>query len=231
MTPPLPPLEPTVASPPGTRPRRLAWRKRLRGLHRDIGFFVFGLTLVYAISGIAVNHRHDWNANEATQRTTQAIGRPSELLRDLVPARRAALAAAPAQLTDAEVRALIPALGASFGLTEAPRNAFFRGPDRLLLFYGASDTDVIEYTPSTGTAERVVRRDRLILRDLNALHLNEPLGVWTWVADTYAALLAFLALSGVVMLRGKRGLAGRGALYLGLGLLVPLVASIVARHL
>ncbi len=36
-------------------------RKTLRWLHRDFGYFVVGITFIYTISGIAMNHRQDWN--------------------------------------------------------------------------------------------------------------------------------------------------------------------------
>ena len=36
-------------------------RKLLRILHRDFGYFIVGMTLVYALSGIYLNHRHDFN--------------------------------------------------------------------------------------------------------------------------------------------------------------------------
>ncbi len=34
-----------------------------RILHRDLGYFFFGMTIIYAVSGIALNHRHQWNPN------------------------------------------------------------------------------------------------------------------------------------------------------------------------
>lgn len=34
-----------------------------RTLHRDLGYFFIGMTLIYAISGIAINHIKDWNPN------------------------------------------------------------------------------------------------------------------------------------------------------------------------
>ncbi len=40
--------------------RKVCWT-----LHREIGFLVVGLTIVYAVSGIAVNHAHHWDANYA----------------------------------------------------------------------------------------------------------------------------------------------------------------------
>jgi hypothetical protein len=35
----------------------------IRSLHRDAGYLVVGLTFVYALSGLAVNHIADWDPN------------------------------------------------------------------------------------------------------------------------------------------------------------------------
>jgi hypothetical protein len=40
---------------------KLTWRKWFRIIHRDFGYLFFGVTLVYAVSGIAINHLDDWN--------------------------------------------------------------------------------------------------------------------------------------------------------------------------
>ena len=39
------------------------WRKWSRILHRDIGYFFIGTSIIYGISGIALNHLSDWNPN------------------------------------------------------------------------------------------------------------------------------------------------------------------------
>ncbi|HOB86007.1 MAG TPA: peptidase, partial [Bacteroidales bacterium] len=31
--------------------------------HRDVGYLIAGMTIIYALSGIALNHKHDWNPN------------------------------------------------------------------------------------------------------------------------------------------------------------------------
>jgi len=38
-------------------------RKWSRILHRDIGFFFIGTSIIYGLSGIAINHLKDWNPN------------------------------------------------------------------------------------------------------------------------------------------------------------------------
>ena len=39
------------------------FRKVCRWLHRELAFVAVGLTLAYAISGVAVNHIDSWNPN------------------------------------------------------------------------------------------------------------------------------------------------------------------------
>jgi len=37
------------------------WRKVATWLHRDLGYFFVGMVIIYTVSGIALNHRNDWN--------------------------------------------------------------------------------------------------------------------------------------------------------------------------
>jgi hypothetical protein len=80
---------------------------------------------------------------------------------------------------------------------------------------------------TAGTATIEKPRGRFGLREMNFLHLNEPKGLWTWVADVYAVVLGFLAVSGLFVLKGKNGLSGRGKWLTGVGVLVPLLALLV----
>ena len=60
-----------MSVPPSVRPAsppRFKWRKWNNILHRDIGYIIVGLTLVYGVSGIAVNHTADWNPNYTVER-------------------------------------------------------------------------------------------------------------------------------------------------------------------
>lgn len=213
-----------------TRNGRWKWRATLTWIHRDAGFLAIGLTLVYAVSGIAVNHRHDWDYNRSTSIETSPIGTPAELLAELGPDRVAALRADPTAISDPEVVVLAERVGAAIGRAAPPKNLFWRGPDRLSLHFDTGERDVVEYTLSTGSAEHVVTRDRPLLRDLNYLHLNEGRHAWTWIADGYAVVLVFLAISGAVIVRGRKGLWGRGGVLLALGVLLPLVAVWLMRY-
>lgn len=207
----------------------MRWRPTLVVLHRDIGFLCVGLTLAYAISGIAVNHAHHWNYNRSEREERRAIGTPAELIDGLSPDRRAAIVADSTVLTRDEEMALVARIGEKTGRGSTPRNVFWRGPDHISLFYGAGDGDTVDYHPRSGALTHVVRKDRWLLRDLNFLHLNEGRGVWTYIADTYAAMLLFLAISGAIVVKGRRGLKGRGGLLLAVGFLVPVVVVLLLR--
>jgi hypothetical protein len=56
----------------------------------------------------------------------------------------------------------------------------------------------------------------------NWLHLNRGKKAWTYVADTYAGALLLLAISGMIMLPGRKGLFGRGGLLVLLGAAIPI---------
>ena len=59
------------------------------------------------------------------------------------------------------------------------------------------------------------------LREMNFLHLNHPKKGWTWAADIYAVALGFLAVSGMLMMRGKT--LRRGVVLTAIGFILPLL--------
>lgn len=205
----------------------MKWRRYLVALHRDVGFVCVGLTVIYAVSGVAVNHRADWDYNYARDASVHEVGGPADVLG--LAADDPARALPAGRLARERQSALVAALTVAMGRDDAPYNAFWRGPDRLSLFFERADFDVVDYAPVDGTATRERKSERFLLRALNFLHLNEPRGTWTWIADAFAVLLFFLALSGALIVRGRRGLIGRGGVLVLAGILVPLAALILLR--
>jgi len=208
----------------------MQWRKTLFVLHRDVGFVALGLTIVYGISGIAVNHRRDWNYDRSVSVENLNLGRAADLVGNVPADRRDAITRDPTAWAPDEEQRIVRAIAAKVGRPEGPRNAFWRGPDRLSLFFGPGDDDTVDYTPSTGEAIHTTRKDRILLRQMNFLHLNEPGRWWTWVADLYALSLLFLGISGVVMVKGRAGLRGRGGILVAVGIALPILGWLVARR-
>ena len=56
--------------------KKLKLRPWLRALHRDAGYFVVGLTVIYALSGLAVNHIKDWDPNFTQINRTHHVATP-----------------------------------------------------------------------------------------------------------------------------------------------------------
>ena len=176
----------------------MKWRGVNNILHRDIGYLSVGLTLVFGVSGLALNHRADWNPSYRQQKTVTTIN----------------------PLTAGDRDGLVREALTQLGLTEEPRNAFRPDPDTLQIFF--KDTTYAIDVP-TGTVVIDEVRPRPVLFEVNQMHLNAGKGIWTLIADVYAVALIFLALTGMFVLRGKTGITGRGAWLVGAGVLLPVV--------
>lgn len=178
--------------------RRFKLRPWLRALHRDLGYLAVGLTLVYAISGLAVNHVADWNPSFA------AIEREYDV---------------PAPLPDDDTAAAA-VLAKAAGIDAAPIDVYRVSDDELEV---AFEQRTLHANPRTGHVFEEGESPRPFLRVANWLHLNRGKKAWTYIADGYAVFLLFLAASGVFMLPGRKGLAGRGGLLVALGFAVPIL--------
>lgn len=186
------------------RPGRFRWRRWNAVLHRDAGYLVAGLTVVYAVSGIAVNHVEDWNPSYRFERV-------EERFEPFAPTDRAEMAARLVRILK---------------LPGPPMDAFRARPHEIELFY---DGWSVKADVLAGTAVVERPRERPLLFDANFLHLNHAKGAWTAVADAYAATLIFLSCSGLLMLRGRKGLGGRGKWLVAAGLAVP-AAFVAVRY-
>jgi hypothetical protein len=184
----------------------VGWRHWNVALHRDAGYLVAALTVVYAVSGVAVNHTADWNPNYKVTRETRSFE--------------------PIAVAEREV--MVADLVRKLGLEGPPKDSFRARPAELELFY---DGWSVKADAEKGVATLERPRDRVLLRDFNFLHLNHAKGWWTFVADAYAAALAFMALSGVLIARGKHGLFARGKWWVMAGIAIPAAFVVVLRYL
>ena len=65
-------------------------------------------------------------------------------------------------------------------------------------------------------------KPRYIMSAMARLHYN-PGKWWTTFADVFAVGIIVIILSGLVMVKGRRGLLGIGGLELFVGMLIPIV--------
>jgi len=174
------------------------WRHYNRVLHRDIGYFSVALIIIYGISGIAVNHVADWNPNYSKSREI--------------------IETAPFEHDDRD--SVVAEAMRKLGLTEEPLNYFRADDETAQLFYRGTTYSI---DLPTGAVLRESNPPRPVLYEMNQLHLNHVKGIWTYIADLFAVALIFLGVSGLFVLRGRLGLAGRGKWLLAAGTLLPLL--------
>jgi len=173
----------------------MSWRRWNYLLHRDIGFLCIGLTLLYAISGVAVNHIQQWNPSYSVERVETNIG--------------------PVVGNPADAATALTILER---LSEPGKLESSYRPDRNSLQLFVEGRSITVDLPSGHVVhDRAIPRP--VLREMNFLHLNHPKKAWTWFADLYAIALAFLAISGLFMLRRKT--LRRGLVLTGIGVVIP----------
>ena len=178
------------------------FRKVCRWLHHELGFFAVGLTLVYAISGIAVNHVHHWDPNHYASEIAGRIEAPGV----------------------GETAVVMPVVLERLALEEPVKDTWRAGEDLAQVFVEGATIDV---NLVSGETLRKGHTKRPLLFDLNFMHLNKGKGPWTGIADAYAGVLIVLALSGIFLVKGRKGLSGRGGVMMALGIVLPLVYSLL----
>lgn len=177
-------------------------RKWSRSLHRDLSYFFTGVLVVYAVSGFMLNHKKDFNSDYSIVREERKFATPLPQGRDAWNRERVAEAIAP------------------YGGADAYLKHYFPEEGTLKVFIRGGSTFTLDLTTGNGLFESV--RKRTVLSAFNRLHYN-PSRWWTIFSDIFLAGLLVIVATGLVMVRGRNGLAGRGGAELAAGILVPLL--------
>jgi len=177
------------------------WRKLNRWIHRELGFLFFGMTIIYAISGIALNHsvaRH-WNPGIIT---------------------RSAYYQYPGTLTHGDVdREDIELILEITGEKQNYKQYYFPDQEHLMVYLKGGH---ILVNLGSGHIELTKIRNRPVFNELNYLHYNKPKKLWTWFSDLYAFSLILIAVSGLFLIKGRKGISGRGGILTLIGIVIPL---------
>lgn len=177
----------------------MKWRKWNRVLHRDFGYFFAAMSVIYGISGIALNHLNDWNPNYIIQQKEIILNR--ELEKKNID------------------RQKVISLLEKEGEEKNYKKYFFSSENTLKIFLKGGSL-VIDLDTGKGLLEKIKRRP--FFYEVNFLHYN-PGKLWTWFSDIYAGVLVLLAITGLFILKGKNGITGRGAWLTIAGLIIPIV--------
>lgn len=174
-------------------------RRWNNALHRDIGYLCVGMTLIYAISGIVLNHFKSGDFTHPDYSKSYH-----------------------------EFKVPLPKEGKAdqtyvFSILEKEKEknnykSFISGDGYVQIFL---KNGFIYVDLSTGEASMEKKSTRYVIKEFNLLHYNNIKNFYTWFSDLYAVALIVLAITGLFILRGKNGIIGRGAWLTAIGIILP----------
>ena len=182
------------------------WRKWNRIIHRDFGYIFFGMSIIYGLSGVALNHMKDWNPNYIV--TTKDFITEENISKTEI-SKRTVLSI----LDDIEEK-------------DNLKKYYFPNDTTLKIFINNGS---LIFNTETGYGHLEKIKKRPVFNEFNFLHYNNPKKLWTWFSDIYAVALILLAITGLFILKGKKGITGRGAWLTSLGIIIPLILFILYR--
>jgi hypothetical protein len=177
--------------------------KKLRrwnnALHRDIGYLCVGMTLIYAISGIVLNHFKSGDFQHpdyGKSYTDLKVTLPKDGKADLT-----------------YVLSILDQVD-----QKDHYKSFITGEGYVQIFL----TKGFVYVDlNTGEAQMERKTTRYVIKEMNLLHYNNLKKLYTWFSDLYAVGLIVLSVTGLFVLRGKNGIIGRGAWLTAIGIILP----------
>lgn len=175
-----------------------------RALHRDFGYFFAAMTVIYALSGIALNHRKDWNPNYSIERSEHRVTIPPNLYKN----------------EKASVVEILRQIGQENGF----RQFYFPSPTELKVFMNGGGSIFVDLSSGKLLFENLKKRP--VFFQVNFLHYN-PGKLWLWFSDFYCAILILLAIGGLFIVKGKNGMSRRGAWLAVAGIIVPIALLIM----
>lgn len=177
-------------------------RKWSRNIHRDLSFIFSGMLLIYAISGIAMNHVNTFNPHYSVTVKEYSLNAPlptkEQISKDYV------------------VSELLKPIKEDGNYTKH----YFPESSTMKVFLKGGSSLVVNLDTNTAVYESL--KQRHVLSAMTKLHYNPSKG-WTIFSDIFVVSLILIILTGLIMIKGRRGLIGIGGIELIIGMAIPLL--------
>lgn len=169
-----------------------------RTLHRDIAYFYVGLIIAFSISGIALNHRQNFDSQEYTVRTVGVqLDLPSEL----------------SAITENYLKS------ETKSLTENEFRGFRMVGDEVRVYFKDAYAHI---NLQTGTGEIEYVETIPVLGQMTILHKTTN-SWWIWFSDVFGVGMLAIAITGMFISSGKNSFNKRGWKLAILGLIFPFI--------
>lgn len=178
-------------------------RKIFRWIHRELGYFFATMAIIYGISGIALNHRGDWNPDMVVTRKTETL--PDSF--------------AITNFNQSEAEAILKLIDEAdtykkhYSPTDSTIKIFFN-------VSGGNGSVEINLNSRQLLIEKLERR--FFFYPINRMHRNSFRQLWTWFSDLFALSMIIFAITGIFMMKGKYGLSKHGIYWVIAGTLIPI---------
>jgi uncharacterized protein len=174
-------------------------RRWNNAIHRDTGYLAFGMTIIYALSGIILNHFKSGDFIHPDYSKSYSDFK-APLPKDGIADKTYVLSVLDMVNENDTYKSHVTGTGYV--------DIFFKN--------GSVYVDL-----TNGEAQMEKKTPRYVLKEFNLLHYNSLKKFYTWFSDLYAVALIFLAVTGLFVLRGKNGILKRGAWLTAIGILIP----------
>ena len=170
-----------------------------RTLHRDLGYFYFGLILSFAFSGILMNHRENWHPDKYTLNAKAiTVQLPDEK-----------------DISDEFAENLAKSLQIQ---DKIKRHMVRKGKFKMMF-----ENTEIEIDIKTGKGEILEFVKTPIISQTMKLHKNTSVW-WIYFSDIFGISLIFIAVTGAMMVKhGKHTFKRRGWKLTAFGLIFPIL--------
>ena len=174
-----------------------------RVTHRDIGYLIAGLTIIYAISGIALNHKHNWNPNYIIDNRTFTTDIP--IVRE--------------SFDNDAAREILKNIDVDSNF----KTFYFPAGNKVTIFV---DGGLIQVNTITGNGIIEMISKRPLFYQINFLHYNPGIW-WKYFSDIYCIALIFVTVTGLFIVKGRNGITKRGAILTIIGIILPLLFLLI----
>lgn len=170
-----------------------------RVTHRDIGYLIAGLTIIYAISGISLNHKNNWNPNYIFD--NRSFKSELKITRETFN-----------KETAAEILK-------SINVDPEFKTFYFPTGNKVTIFLEGGFVQ-LNTDNGEGVIEKITKRP--VFYQLNFLHYN-PGKWWKYFSDFFCLALIIVTVTGLFIIKGKNGITKRGAILTLTGIILPII--------
>lgn len=156
------------------------------------------MLIIYALSGMALNHKHDWNPNYIINTTHLIVKLPASL--------------------HFKSRKIVDIILHKTSTVDLYKTHYYPTNSELKIFlHGGSS---ISYNKDTKALTHEELKKCPLFYSINFLHYN-PGKIWKWFSDIFAISIIIITITGFFILKGKNGIIGRGLVLIIIGILIP----------